>query len=98
MLSAPALPIGRRQERSRKLELAARDADALDRKIGARSARIRSTAAISDSPAGRQIAWYLDRVSSGAEGSSEGELGARCALKMIVRAPFPYPHEVNSGG
>jgi hypothetical protein len=54
MLSAPALPIGRRQERSRKLELAARDADALDRKIGARSARIRSTAAIRDSPAGRR--------------------------------------------
>jgi hypothetical protein len=53
---------------------------------------------IPDSPAGRQLAWYLDRVSSGAEGSSEAELGARCALNMIVRAPFPYPHEVNSGG
>jgi hypothetical protein len=53
---------------------------------------------IPDCPAGRQLAWYLDRVSSGADGSSEAELGARCALKMIVRAPFPYPHEVNSGG
>ncbi len=53
---------------------------------------------IPDSPAGRQLAWYLERVSSGADGSSEAELGARCSLNMIVRAPFPYPHEVNSGG
>jgi hypothetical protein len=53
---------------------------------------------IPGSPAGRQLAWYLDCVSSGAEGSSEAELGERCALNMIVRAPFPYPHEVNSGG
>ena len=53
---------------------------------------------IPDSPAGRQLAWYLDRVRSGADGSSEAELGARCALNILVRAPFPYPHEVNSGG
>ena len=53
---------------------------------------------IPDSPAGRQLAWYLERVSSGVEGSSEAELGARCALNIVVRAPFPYPHEVNAGG
>lgn len=53
---------------------------------------------IPDSPAGRQLAWYLERVSSGVEGSSEDELGARCALNIIVRAPFPYPHEVHTGG
>lgn len=53
---------------------------------------------IPDSPAGRQLAWYLERVSSGVEGSSEAELGARCALNMVVRAPFPYPHEVHTGG
>ena len=53
---------------------------------------------IPDSPAGRQLAWYLERVSTGVEGSSEDELGARCALNMVVRAPFPYPHEVHTGG
>jgi hypothetical protein len=53
---------------------------------------------IPDSPAGRQLAWYLERVSSGVEGSSEAELGARCALNIVVRAPFPYPHEVKTGG
>ncbi|HKN15047.1 MAG TPA: hypothetical protein VJX68_17800, partial [Candidatus Binatus sp.] len=54
--------------------------------------------AIPDSPAGRQLAWYLERVSSGAEGSSETELAARCALNIVVRAPFPYSHEVATGG
>ncbi len=53
---------------------------------------------IPDSPAGRQLAWYLERVSSAGEGASETELDARCALKMNVRAPFPYPHEVMTGG
>ncbi len=53
---------------------------------------------IPDSPAGRQLAWYLERVSSAGEGASEAELDARCALKMSVRAPFPYPHEVMTGG
>ncbi|MGD0119428.1 MAG: hypothetical protein ABSD30_15280 [Candidatus Binatus sp.] len=51
-----------------------------------------------DSPAGRQLAWYFDRVSSAGEGASETELDARCALKMLVRAPFPYRHEVMTGG
>jgi hypothetical protein len=53
---------------------------------------------IPDSPAGRQLAWYLERVASSGEGASEAELDARCALKINVRAPFPYPHEVMSGG
>ena len=53
---------------------------------------------IPDSPAGRQLAWYLERVSSGGEGASEAELDARCALNMSVRAPFPYRHEVLTGG
>jgi hypothetical protein len=53
---------------------------------------------IPDSPAGRQLKWYLERVSSGADGSSESEIAARCALNMVVRAPFPYAHEVTSGG
>ena len=53
---------------------------------------------IPESPAGRQLAWYLERVSRGVDGSSEAELGARCALNMVVRAPFPYPHEVQTGG
>ncbi|MGA8643341.1 hypothetical protein [Candidatus Binatus sp.] len=53
---------------------------------------------IPDSPAGRQLVWYLERVSAGVDGSSEAELGSRCALNMVVRAPFPYPHEVQTGG
>ncbi len=53
---------------------------------------------IPDNPAGRQLAWYLERVSSAGEGASEAELDARCALNMSVRAPFPYRHEVMSGG
>jgi len=53
---------------------------------------------IPDSPAGRQLGWYLERVSSAGEGASEAELDARCALNMSVRAPFPYRHEVMSGG
>jgi hypothetical protein len=53
---------------------------------------------IPDNPAGRQLAWYLDRISSAGEGASEAEMDARCALKMSVRAPFPYRHEVMSGG
>jgi hypothetical protein len=51
-----------------------------------------------DSPAGRQLAWYLERVASAGEGASEAELDARCALNMLVRAPFPYRHEVLTGG
>lgn len=53
---------------------------------------------IPDNPAGRQLAWYLERISSAGEGASEAELDARCALNMSVRAPFPYRHEVMSGG
>ncbi len=53
---------------------------------------------IPDSPAGRQLAWYLERVSSAGEGASEAELDARCALNMSVSAPFPYRHEVMTGG
>jgi hypothetical protein len=53
---------------------------------------------VPDNPAGRQLAWYLERVSSAGEGASEAELDARCALNMSVRAPFPYRHEVMSGG
>jgi hypothetical protein len=53
---------------------------------------------IPDSSAGRQLEWYLERVSSAGEGASEAELEARCALNMYVRAPFPYPHEVMTGG
>ena len=53
---------------------------------------------IPDSPAGRQLAWYLERVSSAGDGASEAEMDARCALNMSVRAPFPYRHEVMSGG
>ena len=53
---------------------------------------------IPDNPAGRQLAWYLERVSSAGEGASEAELDARCALNISVRAPFPYRHEVMSGG
>jgi hypothetical protein len=52
---------------------------------------------IPDSPAGRQLAWYLERVSS-AEGGSEAELDARCALNASIRAPLPYRHEVLTGG
>src|ERR1700683_2195293 len=55
-------------------------------------------AEIPDGPAGRQIAWYLERIASSGEGANEAELDARCALKMNVRAPFPYRHEVMSGG
>jgi len=61
-------------------------------------AAVNTFPAIPDSPAGRQLAWYLERVSSGAEGSSETELAARCALNIVVRAPFPYSHEVATGG
>jgi len=53
---------------------------------------------IPDNPAGRQLGWYLERVASAGEGASEAELDARCALKMSVRAPFPYRHEVLTGG
>jgi hypothetical protein len=53
---------------------------------------------IPDNPAGRQLAWYLERIGSAGEGASEAELDARCALNMSVRAPFPYRHEVMSGG
>jgi len=53
---------------------------------------------IPDNPAGRQLAWYLERVSSAGEGASEAELDARRALNISVRAPFPYRHEVMSGG
>jgi hypothetical protein len=53
---------------------------------------------IPDTPAGRQLAWYLERVRSAGEGASEAELDARCALNMSVRAPFPYRHELLHGG
>jgi len=53
---------------------------------------------IPDNPAGRQLAWYLERISSAGDGASEAELDAHCALNMSVRAPFPYRHEVMSGG
>jgi hypothetical protein len=53
---------------------------------------------IPDNAAGRQLTWYLERVSSGGNGASEAELDARCALNMSVRAPFPYRHEVLTGG
>jgi len=53
---------------------------------------------IPDNPAGRQLGWYLERFVSGGEGASEAELDARCALNMSVRAPFPYRHEVLTGG
>jgi hypothetical protein len=53
---------------------------------------------IPDNPAGRQLRWYLERVVSAGEGASEAELDARCALNMSVRAPFPYRHEVLTGG
>ncbi|HYL57961.1 MAG TPA: hypothetical protein VEU51_03750 [Candidatus Acidoferrales bacterium] len=53
---------------------------------------------IPDTPAGRQLEWYLERVVSGGVGASEAELDARCTLNMMVRAPFPYRHEVTSGG
>jgi hypothetical protein len=53
---------------------------------------------IPDNPAGRQLAWYLERISSAGEGASEAELDAHCTLNMSVRAPFPYRHEVMSGG
>ena len=53
---------------------------------------------IPDNPAGRQLGWYLERVVSAGEGASEAELDARCALNMSVRAPFPYRHEVLTGG
>ena len=53
---------------------------------------------IPDTPAGRQLRWYLERVASAGEGASEAELDARCALNMSVRAPFPYRHEVLTGG
>jgi hypothetical protein len=61
-------------------------------------AAVKTFPEIPDSPAGRQLAWYLERVNSGVEGSSEDELAARCALNMVVRAPFPYPHEVGTEG
>ncbi len=61
-------------------------------------AAVKTFPEIPDGPAGRQLAWYLERVSSGVEGSSEAELAAGCALNMVVRAPFPYPHEVSTGG
>jgi hypothetical protein len=53
---------------------------------------------IPDNPAGRQLGWYLERVASAGEGASEAELDARCDLNMSVRAPFPYRHEVLTGG
>ena len=53
---------------------------------------------IPDSPAGRQLAWYLERIGAAGEGASEAELDARCGLNMSVRAPFPYRHEVLTGG
>ena len=53
---------------------------------------------IPDSPAGRQLRWYLERITSAGAGASEAELDARCALNMSVRAPFPYRHEVMTGG
>lgn len=53
---------------------------------------------IPDNPAGRQLAWYFERIVSAGEGASEAELDARCALSMSVRAPFPYRHEVLTGG
>ncbi len=53
---------------------------------------------IPDNPAGRQLAWYLERISSAGVGASEAELDARCSLNISVRAPFPYRHEVMSGG
>ena len=53
---------------------------------------------IPDSPAGRQLRWYLERIMSAGAGASEAELDARCALNMSVRAPFPYRHEVMTGG
>ena len=60
-------------------------------------AAVKTFPEIPDSPAGRQLEWYLERVSSGADGS-EAELAARCALNIVVRAPFPYAHEVTTGG
>ncbi len=53
---------------------------------------------IPDNPAGRQLDWYLEHIVSAGEGASEAELDARCALNMSVRAPFPYRHEVLTGG
>jgi len=53
---------------------------------------------IPDNPAGRELSWYLDRVTSGGEGASEAELDAHCALNMTTRAPFPYRHEAATGG
>ncbi len=53
---------------------------------------------IPDNPAGRQLGWYLERIVSAGESASEAELDARCALNMSVRAPFPYRHEVLTGG
>jgi len=53
---------------------------------------------IPDNAAGRQLGWYLERIASAGEGASEAELDARCDLNMSVRAPFPYRHEVLTGG
>ena len=53
---------------------------------------------IPDNPAGRQLAWYLERIASAGEGASEAELDARCALNIVVRAPFPYRYEMLTGG
>lgn len=61
-------------------------------------AAIKTFPEIPDNPAGRQLVWYLERIVSAGEGASEAELDARCALKMAVRAPFPYRHEVLTGG
>jgi hypothetical protein len=59
---------------------------------------VKTFSQIPDNPAGRQLAWYLERIASAGEGASEAELDTRCALNIVVRAPFPYRHEVLTGG
>ena len=53
---------------------------------------------IPDNPAGRQLAWYLERIALAGEGASEAELDTRCSLNIVMRAPFPYRYEVLTGG
>ena len=59
---------------------------------------VKTFSEIPDTLAGRQVAWYLERVRLGVEGASEAEIAARCTLNTVVRAPFPYAHEVQTGG
>jgi hypothetical protein len=59
---------------------------------------VKTFSQIPDNPAGRQLAWYLERIASAGEGASEAELDTRCALNIVVRAPFPYRYEVLTGG